>query len=155
MQIEQLDLKTRSKIYNHTKKFLRKYQKGIVSGKLTADKFADNILTDESINSILDQNTLLDNDFKISYIDYIQKLITIQNSDSSGGKRSKSKPNLEKPSITQKVKLKKLLDIHNFNLTMPIEYLNSSDVDALIIYLDSGFIDLGNERIYNYVHTKS
>ena len=44
MLVEQLDLETRSKLYNHTKKVLRKYQKGILSGKITADKFADNIL---------------------------------------------------------------------------------------------------------------
>ena len=53
MIIEDLDLETRSKIYNHTKKILRKYQKGIITGKLTADKFADNILSDTGIVSIL------------------------------------------------------------------------------------------------------
>ena len=30
MQIEQLDLETRSKIYNYTKKILRKYQKELL-----------------------------------------------------------------------------------------------------------------------------
>ena len=58
MQIEQLNLDTRSKIYNYTKKVLRKYQKGIVSGKLTADKFADNILSNEDIYHIIDTNIL-------------------------------------------------------------------------------------------------
>ena len=40
MEIRELDLETRNKIYSHTKSILRKYQKGIVTGKLTADKFA-------------------------------------------------------------------------------------------------------------------
>ena len=52
MQIEQLDLETRSKIYNYTKKILRKYQKGIITGKLTADKFVENILSNGSISDI-------------------------------------------------------------------------------------------------------
>ena len=43
MEIVNLDLETRSKIYSYTKKVLRKYQKGIITGKLTADKFAENI----------------------------------------------------------------------------------------------------------------
>ncbi|HBH0860641.1 TPA: hypothetical protein KR680_002978, partial [Clostridioides difficile] len=55
MQIEQLDLETRNKIYCYTKKILRKYQKGITSGKLTADKFADNILSQDFISSILNE----------------------------------------------------------------------------------------------------
>ncbi|HBY3419562.1 TPA: hypothetical protein MIW27_001516, partial [Clostridioides difficile] len=55
MQIEQLDLETRNKIYCYTKKILIKYQKGITSGKLTADKFADNILSQDFISSILNE----------------------------------------------------------------------------------------------------
>ena len=47
MQIEELDLNTRNQIYNSTKKVIRKYQKGISSGKLTAEKFADNIFTNK------------------------------------------------------------------------------------------------------------
>ena len=73
MQIDQLDLETRSKIYNYTKKVLRKYQKGITTGKLTADKFAENILSNGFINDILDENILSKNEFKESYTSYIAK----------------------------------------------------------------------------------
>ena len=83
MQIEQLDLETRSKIYNYTKKILRKYQKGIITGKLTADKFVENILSNGDISDILDENLLLENDFKQSYTSYIEKLINIQNENLS------------------------------------------------------------------------
>ena len=55
MQMEQLDLEIRSKIYNYTKKILRKYQKGITTGKLTADKFVENIISSGDINDILDE----------------------------------------------------------------------------------------------------
>lgn len=102
MQMANLDLETRSKIYSHTKKVLRKYQKGIITGKLTADKFAENILSNESINDILDENLLSDETFKLSYIDYIDKLISMQNANLSKGKKHKNKSIPEKPSISQK-----------------------------------------------------
>ena len=152
MQIEQLDLDTRSKIYSHTKKVLRKYQKGIISGKLTADKFADNIISDGSISGILDENTLSTQDFKQSYIDYIETLINIQNENLANGKKKKNKVIPEKPTVPQKIKLKNLLASSNCTLTIPVEYLNSEDVDIILEYLDTGSIALGNERIYNYVN---
>ena len=83
MQMEQLDLETRRKIYNYTKKILRKYQKGITTGKLTADKFVENIISNGDINDILDKNLLSENDFKKSYTSYIEKLINIQNENLS------------------------------------------------------------------------
>ena len=67
MKIRDLDLKTRNKIYSHTKSILRKYQKGIVTGKLTADKFAQNILCDDYINHLLSEDLLHEEDFKSSY----------------------------------------------------------------------------------------
>ena len=135
MQIEQLDLETRSKIYNYTKKILRKYQKGITTGKLTADK-----------------NLLSENDFKQSYTSYINKLINIQKEDLSKSKKRNVNSTPEKPSISQRIKLKNLLESSGYTLSIPIEYLNSCDVDCIIKYITTQSIDLGNERIYNYVH---
>lgn len=152
MQIEQLDLETRSKIYGYTKKVLRKYQKGIVTGKITADKFAENILSDGIIDDFLDANTLTQQDFKLSYIDYIQTLIHMQNEDLSNGKKKKNKTIPEKPSIPQKIQLKNLLASNDYSLYIPYQYLTANDVDILIKYISTGAIDLGNERIYNYVN---
>lgn len=152
MNIEQLDLETRSKIYNHTKKILRKYQKGIVTGKLTADKFADNILSDDSISYILDEQTLNEQDFKLSYISYIETLINIQNENLSNSKKRKNKYIPEKPSVTQRLQLKNLLSSTGYILNIPLEYLNSDDVDSIINYITTNSIPLGSERIYNYVH---
>lgn len=152
MQIEQLNLDTRSKIYNYTKKVLRKYQKGIVSGKITADKFADNILSNEDIYHIIDTNILKDSDFKTSYINYIDKLINIQNDNLPSYKKGKKKAIPKKPTITQKIKLKNLLVDNECNLNIPYEYLNSDDVESIIQYITTGTINLGNERIYNYVN---
>ena len=87
MEIEKLDLETRSKIYSYTKKILRKYQKGIITGKLTADKFAENILSSEDIYNILDEKYTHELDFKNSYINYINTLIDIQNDNLSKGKK--------------------------------------------------------------------
>ena len=153
MEIEKLDLETRSKIYNYTKKVLRKYQKGIITGKLTADKFAENILSNDEINSILDEKYTHELDFKNSYISYINKLIDIQNANLSKNNKKKYQPNNNlKPNISQKIKLKNLLESSGRTLTIPIDYLNSNDLDSIIKYIKTGSIDLGNERIYNYVN---
>ena len=155
MQIEQLDLETRSKIYNYTKKVLRKYQKGIMTGKLTPDKFVENIISNGYINDILDENILSENEFKESYTYYIAKLIDIQNENLSTSKSKRFKSTPEKPSIPQRLKLKSLLESSGYTLSIPLEYLNSGDVDGIIQYITTNSIDLGNERIYNYVHKTS
>ena len=152
MQMEQLNLEIRSKIYNYTKKILRKYQKGITTGKLTADKFVENIISNGDINDILDEKLLLENDFKESYTSYIEKLINIQNENLSSSKKRGAKSIPEKPSISQRIKLKNLLESSGYTLSIPLEYLNSFDVDCIIKYITTQSIDLGDERIYNYVH---
>ena len=151
MQIEQLDLNTRSKIYNYTKKVLRKYQKGVVSGKLNADKFADNILSNKDIYNIIDENILNNSEFKDSYIKYINMLIDIQNDSLPSYKKGYKKVSCQKPTITQKIKLKNLLIDNECSLNIPYEYLNSDDVESIIQYITTGTINLGNERIYSYV----
>lgn len=152
MEIRELDLETRNKIYSYTKSILRKYQKGIVTGKLTADKFAQNILCDDSIDCIISKDLLNEEDFKSSYIEYINTLINIQNENlSTSNKRKKEKKKVIPPSISQKLKLKNLLQDEGFDLIIPIQYLNNSDLDNIIKYIETGDIELGYERIYNYI----
>jgi hypothetical protein len=152
MLIEDLDLETRSKIYSFTKKVLRKYQKGITTGKLTADKFAENILSDEEVTSIINENLLTGEDFKDSYTNYIQTLIEDQNETINNSKLKKFKKAILKPSISQQLHLKKLLSEAGFELKIPQQYLSLDDVDNILKYISTGKIDLGNEKIYNYVH---
>ena len=152
MEIRELDLETRNKIYSHTKSILRKYQKGIITGKLTADKFASNILCDDYINHLLSKDLLNQEDFKSSYIEYINTLIHIQNENlSNSRKRKKEKKKATPPSISQKLKLKNLIQNEGYELVIPIQYLNSNDIDNIINYIETGDIELGNERIYNYI----
>lgn len=152
MIIEDLDLETRSKIYSFTKKILRKYQKGITTGKLTADKFAENILSNEEIASIINENLLTEEDFKDSYTSYIQTLIKDQNKTINNSKRKKTKKTVLKPSISQQLQLKKLLHETGFELNIPQQYLDLDDVSNILKYVSTGKIDLGNEKIYNYVY---
>lgn len=152
MEIRELDLETRNKIYSHTKSILRKYQKGIVTGKLTADKFAQNILCDDYINDILSKDLLNEEDFKSSYIEYINTLIDMQNENlATCRKRKKEKKKVSPPNISQKVKLKNLLLDEGYDLVIPMQYLNVNDMDNIIQYVETGDIELGNERIYNYI----
>lgn len=152
MEIRELDLETRNKIYSHTKSILRKYQKGIVTGKLTADKFAQNILCDDYINHLLSQDLLKEEIFKSSYVEYINTLIKIQNENlATSRKRKKEKNKALPPSISQKLKLKNLLQNQGYELVIPIQYLNNNDMSCIIEYIETGNIELGDERIYNYI----
>lgn len=152
MEIRELDLETRNKIYSHTKSILRKYQKGIVTGKLTADKFAQNILCDDYINHLLSEDLLNEEDFKSSYIEYINTLIDIQNENlATCRKRKKEKKKVSPPNISQNLKLKNLLQDEGYDLVIPLQYLNGNDMDNIIQYIETGNIELGNERIYNYI----
>ena len=67
MKFLDLSLKHRYDIYTRTKKVLRKYQKGIVSGKLTADKFVDNMLKDNSMIAYLEEIGIVLTDFRDAY----------------------------------------------------------------------------------------
>ena len=80
----------------------------------------------------------------------LQKNIQNENLSSSKKRGAKSIP--EKPSISQRIKLKNLLESSGYTLSIPLEYLNSFDVDCIIKYITTQSIDLGDERIYNYVH---
>ena len=66
-------------------------------------------------------------------------------------KRKKEKKKILPPNVSQKLKLKKILQDEGYDLVIPIQYLNSNDMDSIIKYIETGDIDLGNERIYNYI----
>ena len=55
------------------------------------------------------------------------------------------------PNVSQKLKLKNLLQDEGYDLVIPIQYLNSNDIDNIIKYIETGEIELGNERVYNYI----
>ena len=158
MDIESLDIQIRTQLYGYTKKVLRKYQKGIASGKLTANIFAENILEMENMKDWLNENVKNKEEFTKSYITYIDKLITNQNEFSFSPKsKSKSKATISKstkPTVTQKLQLKNELEDSGYELTMPAQYLTSIEVDNIIKYIKTGKIDLGNERVYNYIKSQ-
>ena len=66
-------------------------------------------------------------------------------------KEQKEKKKILPPNVSQKLKLKKILQDEGYDLVIPIQYLNSNDMDSIIKYIETGDIDLGNERIYNYI----
>ena len=152
MIIEELDLNTRNKIYNSTKKFIRKYQKGISSGKLTAEKFAENIYANKVLSNILDESIINQADFQNSYINYINTLMKNQNENFKNYINSKYNKNATKSTVSLQIKLKKILKNSDYLLNIPIQYLNINDIEAIIKYIETGEIDIGNEKIYKYVH---
>ena len=152
MQIEELDLNTRNQIYNSTKKVIRKYQKGISSGKLTAEKFADNIFTNKILLDILDESIINQADFQNSYINYINSLMQKQNENFKNYMESKYNKNTIKSTVSLQILLKNILKNSDYSLNIPIQYLNKKDIEAIIKYIQTDQIDIGNEKIYKYVN---
>ena len=156
MQIEELDLNTRNQIYNSTKKVIRKYQKGISSGKLTAElawfilssllKFTNKILLD-----ILDESIINQADFQNSYINYINSLMQKQNENFKNYMDSKHNKTIIRSTVSLQILLKNILKNSDYSLNIPIQYLNKKDIEAIIKYIQTGEIDIGNEKIYKYV----
>lgn len=155
MQIEDLDLCTRNKIYNSTKKIIRKYQKGIKSGKLTAEKFADNIFDNKILLNILDESIINEADFQNSYINYINSLMQNQNENIKNHIFFKNNKTIIKSTVSMQIQLKNILKTYNYTLNIPIQYLNKNDIEAIIKYIQTSTIDLGNEKIYKYVNKLS
>ncbi|TQQ84462.1 hypothetical protein EXD82_06560 [Peptacetobacter hominis] len=154
MLIEELSLETRSKIYTLTKKVLRKYQKGIISGKLTSEKFVNNILCDVQIHEVLSSDIIEEIDFIESYHRYVDKLISIQNESLLNGRKKNYSGAKEKVDVSKVIKLRHLLDDTGYALSIPSQYLSARDIDNISKFITTGDIDLGNENIYNYVHKK-
>ena len=109
MQIEELDLNTRNQIYNTTKRVIRKYQKGISSGKLTAEKFADNIFANNILLDILDESVINQAEFQNSYINYINSLMQNQNENFKNYMESKYNKNTIKSTVSLQILLKNIL----------------------------------------------
>ncbi|MBU5337050.1 hypothetical protein [Intestinibacter bartlettii] len=151
MQIEELDLNTRNKIYNTTKRVIRKYQKGISSGKLTAEKFADNIFANKILLNILDESIINQADFQNSYINYINSLMQSQNENFKSYMDSKYNKSTIKSTVSLQIHLKNILKNSDYSLNIPIQYLNKKDIEAIIKYIQTDKIDIGNEKIYKYV----
>lgn len=152
MQIEELDLNTRNQIYNTTKRVIRKYQKGISSGKLTAEKFADNIFANKILLDILDESIINQAEFQNSYINYINSLMQNQNENFKNYMESKYNKNIIKSTVSLQILLKNILKNSDCSLNIPIQYLNKKDIEAIIKYIQTDQIDIGNEKIYKYVN---
>ena len=151
MQIEKLDLNKRNQIYNSTKKVIQKYKKGISSGKLTSEKFADNIFTNKILLDILDKSIINQADFQNSYINYINSLMQKQNENFKNYMDSKHNKTIIRSTVSLQILLKNILKNSDYSLNIPIQYLNKKDIEAIIKYIQTGEIDIGNEKIYKYV----
>ncbi|MBH9751099.1 hypothetical protein FE552_20105, partial [Clostridioides difficile] len=77
--------------------------------------FADNILSQDFISSILNEKIVNETNFKISYRNYIETLINIQNENLSN-LRKKSTKTAKCFNISQITQLKNLLSNTGYNL---------------------------------------
>jgi len=151
MQFIHLSLQTRYNIYTHTKRVLRKYQKGIISGKLTSDQFVDNMLRDKSFIEILNRIPISSKEFRSTYKDYVEHLINIQNENLTSNRYKITTDSSTKVDYSSIFKLNKLLKDNGFYLSMPTQYLSQKDIESIEKFVKTGKIDLGQEKIYHYV----
>lgn len=161
MNINNLDIKTRTEIHNFTKKILRKYHKSLRSGKHPINKFVEGILESKNPPQWLEENNNLKNDseFKQSYIDYISKIVLkykeleviykLQN------KMDTPTPKDKKSDIKQQLVLKNKLKEKGFKLTIPPKYLTEKEINYMLDFLKTGNIPIGHERVYNYIEPNS
>ncbi|SFE17433.1 hypothetical protein [Peptostreptococcus sp. D1] len=147
----EFDLNTRYKIYAQTKKVLRKYQKGIISGKLTSEQFVRYMMNDFSFKKILSENQISVCDFEECYKSYVETLIGIQNESLLNNKGKYTEYYSNKAPCSSIFKLKSELENHGYVLEIPTQYLTEWDIDCIVKYINTGVIDIGNEKIYNYV----
>lgn len=150
MKFLQLNLDARYRIYAQTKKVLRKYQKGIISGKLTSEQFVNNMLKDKAMIEILRDINVSISEFKFPYREYVDTLIEIQN-ESLAKRKTNSRYYTQKASCSSIFKLNEVLVDFGYNLSIPAKYLTQWDIDCIEKFVKTGSIDLGNEKIFNYV----
>ena len=150
MKFLQLNLDARYRIYAQTKKVLRKYQKGIISGKLTSEQFVDNMLKDKAMTGILKDINVSIAEFRDTYKEYVDTLIDIQNK-SLTKHRDHSHYYSKRASCSSIFRLNEILLDEGYDLSIPAQYLTQWDIDCIEKFVKTGNIDLGNEKIFNYV----
>ena len=74
-----------------------------------------------------------------------------QNENFKSYMNSKHDKNNIKSTVSLQIKLKKILKNSDYLLNIPIKYLNVNDIEAIVKYIETGQIDIGNEKIYKYV----
>ncbi len=161
MHIKDLDIHTRTEIHNFTKKILRKYQKGLRSGKFPISTFIENMLSSKNPPKWLKENMYLKTDVEFikSYTEYIKKIVMkykeleIIYKSQERGKFIDSKD--KKSSLKEQLLLKNTLKKKGYELTIPAKYLTEKEVSYMLDYLKTGSIPIGHERVYNYIKSHS
>lgn len=157
MNIQSLDIKTRADIHNFTKKILRKYQKGLRTGKLPMDIFIEKILTAKNTPAWLKENDYLKNDseFRKSYTDYIKKIVLKYKELELVYKLQEKGKHIDykdkKAGLKDQLLLKNTLKKNGYELTIPAKYLTEKEVSYMLDYIKTGSIPIGHERVYNYI----
>ena len=64
---------------------------------------------------------------------------------------SKHNKTIIRSTVSLQILLKNILKNSDYSLNIPIQYLNKKDIEAIIKYIQTGEIDIGNEKIYKYV----
>ena len=82
---------------------------------------------------------------------YINSLMQKQNENFKNYMESKHNKTIIMSTVSLQILLKNILKNSDYSLNIPIQYLNKKDIEAIIKYIQTGEIDIGNEKIYKYV----
>ena len=74
-----------------------------------------------------------------------------QNENFKNYMESKYNKNTIKSTVSLQILLKNILKNSDCSLNIPIKYLNKKDIEAIIKYIQTDQIDIGNEKKYKYV----
>ena len=166
VKISNLSDNIRLELHNQVKKNIRKYYKGLKSGSLRYDSFVNSMLSKSPKPSWLEENPHLEHDqeFKDSLVQYIQNAITryaqlekenryhYANTNRVLSETMEKKPKDKGSTLRERQELKKVLLSKGYTLSIPVQFLTTTESKYLKDYLTHGVpIPLGWEKVLNYI----
>ncbi|QZY57212.1 hypothetical protein [Crassaminicella profunda] len=154
MKVANLPDQTRMELYNHMKKNIRKYYKGLKNGSLKYDFFVKTILSKNPKPNWLSAYPKLENDieFQNYLIEYIKKEIIRYAQLEKTNHCNHSTCNIENITIRERHELKTILNNHGYALSIPAKFITCTESNYLKEYVLNGTpIPFEWEKILNYI----
>ncbi|QXM05791.1 hypothetical protein [Crassaminicella indica] len=154
MNVANLPDRTRMEIYNHIKKNIRKYYKGLKNGSLKYDFFVKTVLSKNPKPNWLTKYPKLENDleFQKYLIEYIKKEMSRYTQLEKTNTSNRCIRNFENIAIKERTELKNILNNHGYTLSIPAKFITYTESYYLKEYVINGTpIPFEWERVLNYI----
>jgi hypothetical protein len=154
VKVGNLPDQTRMEIYNHLKKNIRKYYKGLKNGSLKYDFFVKTVLSKNPKPKWLTVYPKLENDreFQKYLIGYIKKEIERYAQLEKTNHSTHHFLNTENITIKERHELKTILSNHGYALSIPAKFITYTESKYLKEYVQNGTpLPFEWEKILNYI----